>query len=346
MRHPLSNLRTALLFCTCYLLCLSSANLSAQPNLDAVHPELRPVAEKIMGFGKTMPEFNSENLAKIRAVNFPTPPRLDDISVSKQTLAATPTAPAVDVYVINSETGKQRPAIVHTHGGGFVTGKAEGDLSNLQRLAKLLDATIVTVDYSLAPEADYTVSVAQNYAALQWLYKNSQSLGVDRNRIAVMGESAGGGHAALLAIKARDEGEIPLVLQVLIYPMLDDRTGSSKPVPESIGKMGWGEAQNRFGWQSFLGQRPGTRKVPAAAVPARTKSLAGLPPTFIAVGDIDLFVLEDIEYAKRLIETGIATELMVVPGAFHGFDVIAPETNVSKALYQAKVNALKNAFAQ
>jgi acetyl esterase/lipase len=161
-----------------------------------------------------------------------------------------------------------------------------------------------------------------------------------------MGVSAGGGHAAMLVIAARDRGEVPVAFQCLIYPMLDDRTGSSRQVPPHLGAYIWVPASNRFGWSSLLGVPAGSRVVPAGAVPARVQNLAGLPPAFIGVGSIDLFVDEDIEYARRLIDSGVPTELFVVPGAYHGFDLIAPEASVSKAFRASWSTALANAFVR
>ena len=205
----------------------------------------------------------------------------------------------------------------------------------MQEYAKALDCVIVTVDYRLAPETTYIGSIEDNYAGLRWLYTNAEQIGADRKRIAVMGESAGGGHAALLAITARDRGEIPLIYQCLTYPMLDDRTASSRKVAPTVGKIAWSAANNLYGWHSFLGQRPGTSRVPSRAVPARVSSIKGLPPAFIGVGTIDLFVEEDITYAQRLIDAGVSAELIVVPGAYHGFD-----GNKAKSIAQ-RFNAIK-----
>jgi len=184
----------------------------------------------------------------------------------------------------------------------------------------------VTVEYRLAPETRYSGSTEDTYAALNWLYAHAEELGVDRARIAVMGESAGGGHAALLAIKARDRGEIPLVLQSLVYPMLDDRTGSANSVPPHIATVGWSTQENRLGWRSFLGAEPGTADVPAEAVPTRLTDFGGLAPAWIGVGGVDLFAAEDIDYARKLTLANVPTELLVIPGGFHGFDVVAPES--------------------
>ena len=229
--------------------------------------------------------------------------------------------PPVRVYAINAgQKDKPRPAIVHMHGGGYVLGEARISLRSMQEVAAALDCVVVTVDYRLAPETRFPGALEDNYTALKWVYDQAAILGVDRARIAVMGESAGGGHAAMLAIAARDRGEVPLCYQALVYPMLDDRTGSVTHKPPYMGALVWNEAKNRFGWSSLLGQPAGSAKVPAGSVPARVANLKGLPPTFIGVGSIDLFVDEDVDYARRLLDAGVACELVVIPGGFHGFD--------------------------
>lgn len=311
-----------------------------------VHPELRPFAKQLTQLVGSMPELSAASLAVTRqAMGGWAQPPLDKPSCTKRVIAGLPGQPGVTVYVVNSDPATRRPAILHTHGGGFVSGTAYSMLADLQRLALEMDCTIVTVDYRLAPETDFRGSIADNYAALQWLHGEASSLGVDAGRIAVMGESAGGGHAALLALKARDVGKIRLVAQVLVYPMLDDRTGTITTPPPPIGTIVWSPTKNSFGWQAFLGMAPGTDKTPTEAVPARRNDLAGLPPTFIGVGAIDLFVDEDITYARRLINAGVPTQLEVVPGAFHGFDGIGASTQVAKDFTATKVAALRRAFA-
>ncbi len=312
--------------------------------LAPVAPELRPAAARIAGMPR--PAFTTEALPSRRAAlrQFEQPP-LPDIPFEKRTIPGPAGAPDVTVYLINIGGG-QRPAILHTHGGGYIAGSPAQDLPRLQRLAQALDCVIVSVDYRLAPETTWQGSGEDNYAALKWLHDHAAELGVDRQRLAVMGESAGGGHAALLALMARDRGQVSLIFQMLIYPMLDDRTASTREVPAPLGELIWTAEANRFGWRAFLGQEPGTTAVPAAAVPARAGSLAGLPPAFIAVGGLDLFVQENIAYAQRLIAAGVPTELLVLPGAFHAFDVVAEETALARRFSEARVRALREAFAQ
>ncbi|GGC14780.1 hypothetical protein GCM10011494_37010 [Novosphingobium endophyticum] len=321
----------------------ASAAPPAPDPLAMVAPELREAARQILAIGKQMPPMSANTLPSVRAsMARYEKPRLPDVPV-KQHRIPVAGAPDVSVYVVNAQPGVIRPAILHAHGGGYVTGWAALKVPALQRLAKDLDCVVVSVDYRLAPETTYKGSIEDNYAGLKWMHAHARELGIDPHRIAIMGESAGGGHAALLAIAARDRGEVPVVFQALVYPMLDDRTGSSRTVPPHVGQIGWTAQSNRFGWQSFLGQQPGGPNVPAAAVPARTVDLSGLPPAFIGVGSIDLFVDEDIEYARRLIDAGVATELLVVPGAFHGFDSVA-DSSLAIQFNAAKRNALRRAF--
>jgi acetyl esterase/lipase len=149
----------------------------------------------------------------------------------------------------------------------------------------------------------------------------------------------------MLALAARDRGEIRLAYQALIYPMLDDRTGSLRPARPGTGKFVWTEAANRFGWTSLLGQPAGGARVPAGVVPARRSDLAGLPPAFVGVGTLDLFLDEDIAYAGALAAAGVAVDLAVVPGAFHAFDGVAPQARASRAFTARWIDDLARALA-
>lgn len=318
---------------------------SAVPDLSFVAPELREAARGLLAMTASRPALSLETLEASRKVmgSFAGPPLA--APAFEQRVIKRSGGPDVVVYVINAKAGGARPAILHTHGGGFVVGSARSSIADLQTLAAELDCLVVTVEYRLAPETTFAGSMEDNYAALRWLHDNAASMGANPQRIALMGESAGGGHAALLALTARDRGEIPVAFQMLIYPMLDDRTGTTRQPPAPIGTLLWTAEMNRFGWRSFLGQEPATPDVPAKAVPARYASLAGLPPTFIGVGSIDLFIDEDIDYARRLIDAGVPTQLLVVPGAFHGFDGIAPRSSAATAFMASKLAALRRAFA-
>jgi acetyl esterase/lipase len=310
--------------------------------LDCVDPELRGALQEIM---KKYPptEWTEKTLPQMRQMGasfaqpaLPTPP------IAERKVPGAHGAPAVRIYVIGASKGAApRPAVLHIHGGGYVSGTAAGALRPMQELSSSHDCLVVTVDYRLAPETRFPGALEDNYAALRWLYSHADELGVDRKRIALLGESAGGGHAATLAIAARDRGEVPVALQVLIYPMLDDRTGSTRMVPSHIGAFVWTADANRFGWSELLGVPAGSVTVPRGSVPARVENLGGLAPTFIGTGSVDLFVQENIVYAQRLVEAGVPTELYVAPGGFHGFDVIVPDAKISQRFTAAWKEALK-----
>ncbi len=348
-------------FCGAALLAMAPLAASAQqaptpPPLTAedeaklapIAPELRAGARMALGFSKMMGTIDEAMVlaSRKRGGGPPVPPRHADIPVVEKMIPGPAGAPQVKLFVINAKPGTSRPGIVHTHGGGYILGTAATDVRRLQDMARELDAVIVSVEYRLAPETTFEGSIEDNYAGLRWMYQSATELGLDRSRIAVTGESAGGGHAALLAITARDRGEIPIAFQALVYPMLDDRTGGAVKLPGHIATVGWSGSENQYGWKAFLGQDPGTDQVPARAVPARTPNLAGLPPAFIQVGGVDLFVSEDIDYARRLNEAGVPTELQVIPGAYHGFDQLSADSPQARQFNRAKVEALRRAFAR
>ena len=319
----------------------------AAPKVDPrslIPPELLgPLDAELTKHGKLV--LNTSTLASIRRRDEAETPAVKPPEVQRRTIPGPLGNPELNVYVINaSDRGGARPAILYIHGGGYVTGSAATLVPNLQKIAHELDCVAVSVDYRLAPETPFPGSLEDNYAALKWLWNSAAQLGIDTKRMAVMGESAGGGHAAMLAIAVRDRKEFSLVAQILIYPMLDDRTGSSRSVPAHIGAYIWTPASNRFGWSSLLGQPAGGRTVPHGSVPARVSDLSRLPPTFIGTGAVDLFVEEDIQYANRLMAAGVPVELLVVPGAYHAFDLIATNATLTHEFREAQLRALRRAF--
>jgi acetyl esterase/lipase len=315
--------------------------------LHLVDPELRDIALRMRAMTESYTPLSLEKLATRRAtIAGLAPPWLEGIMVEERQIAGCDDPAPVTIFIVNAKPGAAGPAILHLHGGGFNAGSSRAGMCQIQELAAALDCVVVSVEYRLAPETIFPGALADNYAGLRWMHENAAEIGADPTRIAILGESAGGGHAAMLAIAARDRGEYPICFQALLYPMLDDRTGTSRAVPAHIGAFGWNAETNRFGWECFLGQTPGTETVPAAAVPARIENLAGLPPTFIGTGTLDLFVAEDIAFANRLIEAAVPTELVVVPGAIHGFDTLAKTAGVSQRFTALKLAALRRAFAQ
>ena len=229
-----------------------------------------------------------------------------------------------------------RPAVLWIHGGGFVIGNAMREDDRCRELARALGAVVAAVDHRLAPEHPFPTPLDDCHDALTWLADQDE---VDATRIAIGGNSAGGGLAAGLALLARERGEVRPVFQLLVYPMLDDRTAIRRCEYERDLRL-WNSSSNRFGWCSYLGRVPGSDGVSALAAPARAEDLSGLPPAWIGVGSLDLFADEDIAYAQRLQAAGVACELRVVEGAYHGFDVVHHTASISREFHAAQVDAL------
>ncbi len=235
-------------------------------------------------------------------------------------------------------TGPSRtgPALLWIHGGGYLIGSAAQDDQLCRRFARELGATVASVDYRLAPENPYPVPLEDCYTALAWLVGLPS---VDPARVAIGGASAGGGLAAALALLARDRGEIPLAAQLLVYPMLDDRTVDRDDL-DNPGHRLWNQSSNKFGWACYLADAD-----PDVAVPARRDDLSGLPPAWMGVGTLDLFHDEDLAYAERLRAAGVPCQVEVVSGAFHGFDGIVPKAEVSQSFFNSQCAVLREAFA-
>jgi acetyl esterase/lipase len=204
-----------------------------------------------------------------------------------------------------------------------------------QRFVRELGITVIAADYRLAPKYSYPTPLHDCYEALQWL---AQQPSIDPARIAVAGASAGGGLAASLAQLALDRSEIRLAAQVLVYPMLDDRTGCH-PDPAGRHRRLWNSSSNRLGWQAYLGAGD-----PSTAVPARRADLSGLPPAWVGVGTLDILHDEALAYTHRLRAAGVACELEVVFGAFHGFDAVAPKTPLAQSFYTSQIDFLRAAL--
>jgi triacylglycerol lipase len=207
------------------------------------------------------------------------------------------------------------PCIYSIHGGGYVMGSYAGDDGRFDSWCPRHLCVGVSVEYRLAPETPYPGPLDDCYAGLTWIHGNADELGVDASRVGIVGASAGGGLAAGLALLARDRQELPVAFQLLIYPMIDDRqiTPSSRMAAPI-----WNPAANEFGWRSYLGPLYDA-DVPAYAAPSRATDLSGLPPGYVAVGTLDGFHDENVDYATRLNQAGVPTELHVYAGAPHGF---------------------------
>jgi triacylglycerol lipase len=292
---------------------------------------------------------SDETLAEARARELPLPidPAAEAAVVSEARRIPGPAgAPEVEIFYHRPRAASGvLPCILHIHGGGYVMGSARSMAPLQKPLVQKLGCAMVAVEYRLAPETRAPGAVEDCYAALAWLAAHAAEIGVDPKRIGVMGESAGGGLAAALALLARDRAEYRLAFQHLIYPMLDDRTSAeTADVHPFAGEFIWTHHNNRFGWNALLGVPAGSDGVSPYAAPARAESLSGLPPTFISTGALDLFVDENVDYAQRLIRAGVPTEFQVYAGAFHAFD-FAPQAGVAERARRDSLAALVRALA-
>jgi acetyl esterase/lipase len=235
--------------------------------------------------------------------------------------------------------GSRRPAVLWIHGGGTVLGSPQFESRPIGRLARELNAVVVSPDYRLAPEHPFPAPLDDCMATLRWMRDSADELGIDADRIAVAGASAGGGITAAVAQRSHDEG-IALRAQVIIYGMLDDRVALATDHGRR-GRFIVGPSAYRFAWTSYLGREPRMSDAPNYAAPARRKDLVGLPPAWIGVGDIDLLYPENVTYAERLRECGVPCELVAVPGMYHGADEFAPKADSMKEFRRSIVNHLR-----
>jgi acetyl esterase/lipase len=239
----------------------------------------------------------------------------------------------------------QLPCLYWIHGGGHVLGQIEQDDLMMEHIVEAVGCAAVSVEWRRPPEHPFPAPMDDCYAGLKWAHANAAELGLDPGRIAVGGASSGGGSAAGLALLARDRGEVPVCFQLLVYPMLDDRNVTPASLAVTEPKV-WNRQSNLIGWQSYVGDAVGTDRVSPYAAPTRADSLAGLPPAYLPVGDLDLFIDEDIEYAQRLQQADVPAELHVYPGGIHGFDLLAPASRLAQRFVRDRDEALRRAFGQ
>jgi triacylglycerol lipase len=304
------------------------------PSTHLVDPELLPALEAF-----TPITLATENLPALRAASAQAFAAIQapDLPVTVETLTI-PGPLRILAYRPATAAGPL-PAILHFHGGGYVLGAPEMMDSANRTLAAELGCAVFALAYRLAPETPAPGAVEDAYAALTYLAAHAGELQIDPARIGIKGESAGGGLAAALALLARDRGGVQPAFQHLIYPMIDDRTTTHPFAGEFI----WTPELNQFGWAALLGHAPGAPHISPYAAAARAENLAGLPPAYIATGALDLFVEENLEYARRLLRAGVPVELHVYPGAYHGFDVF-PGARVVTAAIRDSTEALRKAM--
>lgn len=307
-----------------------------------VHPELQSSVRWFPSFS-----FNRFLLGIIRRLNFS---RLykarspEGITIENVWVPGPPGAPGIRVRKYEpAQRAPGSPALLWIHGGGYIIGMPEQSDTVCGRFAKELGILVIAVDYRLAPEHPFPAPLEDCYAALSWMHSQAGELKIDPDRLAIGGDSAGGGLAAALAQLTRDRKQIKPVFQLLLYPMLDDRT-ATRADHKGTGKYIWTPGSNVFGWTCYLAQPPGGPSAPKYAVPARTEDLTGLPPAWLGTGTLDLFYEEDVEYARRLQASGVPCELHEVPGAYHAFEVFAGDAAISRDFIARQVSALKRAL--
>ncbi|GAA2793593.1 alpha/beta hydrolase [Crossiella cryophila] len=275
------------------------------------------------------PELPMSDLATVRArmvemtAQSPRPTPVNPVEIRELTIPGPADAPEVTVrvYTPTSEPGP-RPALVYIHGGGFVLGDLDTAEGSALQIADEIGAVVVAMDYRLAPEHPFPAGLEDCYATLEWTAKNAAELGVDPDRIAVGGDSAGGGLSAAVALLARDRSGPKLVFQLLNIPELDDRLTTPSMTAYTDTPL-WHRPGAIMSWDYYLGEgKRGTAEVSPYAAPARATDLSGLPPAFVATCEFDPLRDEGIDYAQRLVQAGVHTELHLYPGTFHGSGVV------------------------
>lgn len=237
------------------------------------------------------------------------------------------------------------PCLYWIHGGGHVLGSIEQDDVQCDHFVTAIGCVVVSVEWRHSPENPYPAEIDDCYTGLVWTARHAGDLGVDAERIAVGGRSSGGGAAAGLALLARDRGGPAICHQLLIYPMLDDRNETPSSHLEVHPGL-WTRETNITAWRAYLGDSfTGSSETPIYAAPSRAADLSGLPTTTMVTGELDLFRDEDVDYAARLLQAGITTELHVYPGAYHGFDVYVPSADVSHQATRDIDDALRRALS-
>lgn len=291
--------------------------------LDLVDPEQREAVAAFLEFDPERHGLNDLRSLMVDGLGSLLTPEPVDFDV--MTIPGLDEAPDIRALVHRpKKTNGVQPAILYIHGGGMVAGTPDMMAGAHRRLAQDTGAVVIAPAYRLGPEAPFPGGLEDCYAALVWLYAHAAELNIDRDRIAIMGDSGGGGLAAAVTLLARDRQQVPLRAQILLYPMLDIRTGTNQaPSDDTLtGEFLVNRALARFCWTLVRGTMSLDDEQIKYLSPALADNLEDLPPTMIVTGALDLFRDEDIAYAQRLLRSGVATDLFVHAGAVHGFDML------------------------
>ena len=302
----------------------------------SVDPELLPALDALKGvWGDT--SMNLDELATARqthdamAVHSKSiAPLVEGVKTTRRNIVNTKLGVDVVVYIHQpSRVGELADsALLHIHGGGYVMGSATHSEPQLRSWAKQFNCMVVSVEYRLAPEHPFPAALLDCFAALEWLHVEAASLNVDPAKISVLGESAGGGLAAALALYARDHSDIKIAHQILLYPMLDHRN-TLEADDDNFETHIWSRKNNQFAWAAYIGASVDDSMMSYAS-PSYAEKWQGLPPTYLCVGSIDLFYQENCDYAKKLRAAGVSVELDVYPRAYHAFQVVVSGATVSQ----------------
>lgn len=264
-----------------------------------------------------------------------------DVDIVEHFVPGSPGAPQVRVLVYTPRSKKSiTPALLHIHSGGFVLGSVEMIHGESVRLATALGITVVAVAYRLAPEHPFPAAIEDCYSALSWMAQESTALKIDPARIGVLGQSAGGGLSAALALLSRDRSGAKLCFQYLGIPELDDRL-QTPSMAQFVDTPFWDRPSAEWSWKYYLGDiKPGSENVSPYAAPARMADLSGLPPAYLSAQQFDPLRDEGILYALRMLQAGVAVELHCFPGTFHG-SLVMPNADVSQREMAEMVAVLK-----
>lgn len=295
--------------------------------LDALAPDLRDAAARL----SRSPDVTTRLGRVFGRYGVALLGRGDSSGVTRRTV---PVTKDVSARLTLPTTRRSDAALLWIHGGGFVTGHPTMNDRFLARVARELGIPVIAPDYRLSPDHWYPTPLEDCDATWQRIATHASDLGINPERVIVGGQSAGGGLAAQLCLRLRDAGGVQPLAQWLFAPMLDDRTTADTSL-DAVEHIGWTNAQNRVGWRHYLCIEPGRTLAPTGAVPSRVDDLTGLPPTWIGVGDIDLFASEDRAYADRLGLAGVDVTYHEVPGGAHGFETWAPEAATTIAFQDA-----------
>jgi acetyl esterase/lipase len=283
--------------------------------------------------------------ARMEAMREQLPPfvKPDGITIEKRTVPGPAGDPDIEVAIFRPvELAAGAPALYWIHGGGFVLGDVDGDLVAPSQVADELGAVVVSVEYRLAPEHPFPAPVEDCYAGLVWMAAHADELGFEPRKLAIGGLSAGAGLAAAVALMARDRGGPALCFQVLDIPEVDDRL-STPSMKRFTDTPLWNHPNAILSWEAYLG--PDHGETSPYAAPARADDLSGLPPAYVVTCEFDPLRDEGIEYAQRLVQAGVATELHHYPGTFHGSSGAGAGTAISNRMGQDRLAALARAYA-